>query len=264
MSTKLFNGHEIVGHTLESFLPHLRTLQSTLEPLAQQRATEVVTLVAVNAHDRDLVGLETAKSRNFLSEAEFGLMERQRNIKVTQRRDPVADYEFTVCLFPVDGRLLALTYTEQKAFKALWDVQDWRRDFAYWNNTDAPDDVSEQDWAERERLWDLVFKESRAPAELGYSFTLLPTEGNFLFAATEDVERFIPNVEKRVKALMPVYMDHLCVQAGRPRAQNYEQAMAQLQSDEAAQVREQLSEKLQASELTAKKLRDGTVVNALS
>lgn len=259
MSTKLFNGHEIVGHTLESFLPQLTTLQAQLRPLAQRRSAQMVTLIATNAHDRELAGLEPAKSKRYLSDAEFVLLDRQRKLKASGHRDPLADFEFTVCLFPVEGRLLALTYAEQKDFLELWKQQSWRRDFAYWNNTDAPEEMTEQAWAERERLWDLVFdKDAGAPAECGYSFTLLPLDGHFLFASDEEVEQHLPSLESRVKALLPVYMDHLLRQANRQPPRGYQETLALLESPEGELARTQLREKLGATELTARTLRNGT------
>lgn len=263
MSTKLFNGHEIVGHTLESFLPQLVSLQAELQPLAQRSSAQMVTLIATNAHDRHVLGLEPSTSTSFLSDAEFLLLDRQRKLKASGHRDPVADFEFTLCLFPVEGRLLALTYAEQKDFLEVWNRQPWRRDFAYWNNTDAPEEVPADEWAERERLWGLVFHEGAStPAECGYSFTLLPLDGHFLFASNDEVEQHLPNLESRVKALLPVYMDHLCRQAGRQPPNGYREAMALLESAEGEQARAQLRERLGATELSAKTLRAGVAARA--
>lgn len=32
----------------------------------------------------------------------------------------------------------------------------WMRDYAYWNNTDSPEEISEEDWRERGKTWDRI------------------------------------------------------------------------------------------------------------
>lgn len=41
----------------------------------------------------------------------------------------------------------------------LQEPNDWTEKYGYWNNTDRPEDVSDEEWATRERLWESVIRE---------------------------------------------------------------------------------------------------------
>ncbi len=254
MSTKIFNGHEIVGHTLDSFLPVLRSLQEQLRTLAHRQAVRVITRLAVALHDRHTLGLEVAKEQNFLMAAEFEVMRRQKEVDATKRRDPTVDFEFTVCLFPVEGRLLATTYVEQRELKQLWDVQTWRREFGYWDNTDPPEELAEAEWDERARLWGLVFPGYDAPSEVGYSFTLLPMDGHFLFANNEEVAAHLPTLEERAQAMSIPWLLHRRKAEGQPESKTMSEFRALQASPEAEEALREVTAKL-APHLSAQRLR---------
>lgn len=39
-----------------------------------------------------------------------------------------------------------------------WEIPDWIEEYGYWNNTDPPDDITQEDWDQRYSDWDAVFK----------------------------------------------------------------------------------------------------------
>lgn len=45
--------------------------------------------------------------------------------------------------------------------------------FGYWNNVDQDEDCTEEQWKERESLWDEALKENSIPAISGFSKTIL-------------------------------------------------------------------------------------------
>jgi hypothetical protein len=47
------------------------------------------------------------------------------------------------------------------------------KDYHYQNQTDKPDDVSDEEWAERERFWDAVFDIDPIPANVGFTYELI-------------------------------------------------------------------------------------------
>lgn len=102
-------------------------------------------------------------------------------------RFPLWDFSFEVTYFPVvieDKRLnLGLMYCEHQEMKDVLAEHLEATYYGYWNNTDRPDELTEEEWKLREKHWDYVLPYScPVSAERGLSMTLVPT--------------FLPNVEE--------------------------------------------------------------------
>jgi hypothetical protein len=54
-----------------------------------------------------------------------------------------------------------------------WEVPEYAEDFAYWNNTDKPDEISEEEWYMRRKVWDAILENER---ELQCHHTMLRYE----------------------------------------------------------------------------------------
>lgn len=52
-------------------------------------------------------------------------------------------------------------------------------EFHYQNQTDQPEDVSEKDWEERERIWRGIFQDSGRPSDSGLTFGLIDCKDIF-------------------------------------------------------------------------------------
>ena len=70
---------------------------------------------------------------------------------------------------------------------------DFVSDYIYYNNTDMPDDLTEEEWKKREKDWDEVFSKSSIPSECGLIIEL----GGFILP-DKDLYRF-PSFEERVE-----------------------------------------------------------------
>jgi hypothetical protein len=204
MSTKLFHGHLIEGFSLPAFLHELKRFRQVLEPLARAKRCKAQVLLATRAYDANHLGFSPHDgTASFLTTAEMKLMDQLQDAETQRRHDVVVDMGFEVTLFPVRGKLLALTFSGQNDFVNVWESQSWRRDFAYWDNTDPPQDVSAKDWQLRQTLWEEALgDEYRSPAEMGYSFTVLRRDAGFFLAKDEELAPYAPDMETRVKMLL--------------------------------------------------------------
>jgi hypothetical protein len=76
-------------------------------------------------------------------------------------RDPDYDLRFDLAIYSFEHKLYGVVYTEHsewvKGFKALGLTND----FSYWNNTDGPSHVTEDEWNHRQYVWDGVFSSKR-------------------------------------------------------------------------------------------------------
>lgn len=92
-------------------------------------------------------------------------------VKTKGERNPWGDYSLEYIIFPLEDKVLAYPFSEQ--------FMDWATeypgfvDWGWWNNTDRPEGVTEEEWAEREADWDAAYDgyEGRArPVDQGFSF----------------------------------------------------------------------------------------------
>lgn len=83
-----------------------------------------------------------------------------RDVSVTFVSDP-ADTAWT----------LALLYTTHEPYEQAWEALDGVEPWPYWNVTDRPDDVSEDEWEQRRQAWDRAIG-WMPPALVGVSWEL--------------------------------------------------------------------------------------------
>lgn len=90
------------------------------------------------------------------------------------------EHRFSITLLrdPADGRLLAIAYmgsAEQirTAFETFTREHGWS-DWHYQSQTDRPEEISDEEWAERRKSWDRTLGDS-APVEKSVSIDIVPS-----------------------------------------------------------------------------------------
>ena len=63
-------------------------------------------------------------------------------------------YSVNIMSGPNPGQSVFKVYAEVDPYSDELDKADWFQDFSFWDNCDAPDDVSEGDWEARRQFWD--------------------------------------------------------------------------------------------------------------
>ena len=61
-------------------------------------------------------------------------------------------------------KLYAMLFTDQRKFKDLWEALPWVYPFAYYDNTDHPEDMTVKQWEARGRLWDKLLWNNDIPS----------------------------------------------------------------------------------------------------
>lgn len=161
MSTTIYNGFIIRMATLQK----VRRMVFEIRPYWEREATKLLD---------NYIAVRRGKN----SEHPFfdWLADRKR-VRATMERDPFVDTDFTVTVFP-DGRdLLGIVFSEHQAWIRKWfEVADVD-DYAYWNNTDPPDNVSAVEWRQRERRWLKVLPRPGVPAMCGFTIDISSPHG---------------------------------------------------------------------------------------
>lgn len=182
MSISLHHGFRLSGESFNEVVSVLDDLRKTLRPLAQEmaacwlaaRACRILDEEAIGASD-ELRDVEAGFSP--LQQAGEELRQRIRDIERLQRRDPEVDFGCSVAIVPADHGRMGLYYTEQDAFVEAILSHPAIKSFPYWDNTDPPSDVPEEEWARRRGLWLKTLRVDgvqRPPAEVGVSSILVP------------------------------------------------------------------------------------------
>jgi hypothetical protein len=197
MSTKIYNGFKFADPDLSVIHSHIMDWRKELRSLHQRAANAFVAEIAINIFDSERMRPGSQAGKTPLMDAITMLWDRQSELRKTQRRDPLVDFEFTISLMPFEGQVYGIVYTEQREWQSLWMGKPFILDFAYWDNTDPPEELPDDEWEERGRVWGEIFDDAimSAPSMAGFNAdcthdTLMPD--------TENVVAVLPTHEERV------------------------------------------------------------------
>lgn len=178
MSTKIHDGYRLPADT--SMFGLLRELRKSITPTYEDLyATAVVRQATFDADDilrGDTNESGTVKVSSPLTAAVLTLDRAHHQIAKTGQRNPGLDLNFEVVVMcdPQDpGDLYAIIYTEQDAYRDAWNRIEGVEPFGYWNNTDRPDDITDDEWDSRRRTWNRVIPDLTAPSTIGWAWSLL-------------------------------------------------------------------------------------------
>ena len=201
MSTKIYTGFKLEGHSLDSAVELLEGLKPELkrariEQLSKWLASRISTLV-------DRVALNEVKLDPGVTPFSTALEEfkaRQLKIITKKHRDPEVDFEVSVVLFRHSKGIFGVYFSENKALSNVLLTLPEVLDFSYWDNSDPPDRLSDTEWMERNAVWKEIFSESWSPAEAGLSLTLLP-ERYDCEIKPQDLLPLVPKISSRLQNL---------------------------------------------------------------
>lgn len=125
-------------------------------------------------------------SRTLLGAAMDEVKKRIHQIKVSSSRDPEVDPQFELMFIPMKDKTLALLYTEQKAFKKLWESTRGVKDYHYQNSTDKPNSISAKEWKQRRNNWEEVLGNS-PPIKRGVIATII-SDGDHPYEYPESLD----------------------------------------------------------------------------
>lgn len=191
MSTKLFHGFQIAlpgGTTFSSLHDCLMQLRADLIPQAERLLNRQLIRSAVQEYDLHHIGLKPHKAdTSSLTVAFMDQLDLLDQCRRDRRRLPSLDMEFSLTLYPLkDGRVLGLHFSEQQCFIDQWMAVTGVSEYAYWNNTDRPEHVSEAEWEQRRISWDQVFAQWDTPSLCGYTATIVSDSVGPNFSTLKD------------------------------------------------------------------------------
>lgn len=186
MSTKIHNGLKLIAADFTELHQLIGGLRTDIIAAVAVKRIQHLAVTAVLLHDRRLAGLSHAEDDQQRSPISL-VWERLLDADSycygggTSRSHPNAypDHTFELVIFPHNGGFYAMSFTEERGLERLLKDQPWVEDFGFWDNSDQPDDVRDEDWEARRRVWEQIIDGDcymAVPGNGGYTVTLSPRQ----------------------------------------------------------------------------------------
>lgn len=159
----------------------------------------------------------------------------QDAVRKTMIRDPGYDFSCSMLFIPSGDFLLMMLYTERDEFVSIVDGFDEITRYPYWNNTDRPDDLTDEEWDNRRKDWGPAI-EASSPSKIGFSieltgdFDVVISDGDLL----ENIHTFDDRVSNRAKmaAIEEIVSEKVSGERDRITPSVYVRAMASLDTED--------------------------------
>lgn len=205
MSVKIYNGYAYPSNDIGQAIADFSSMRSVIADIGNSILARTCARLTVNKIDA--TALRGVECTSPLTEARCEILERQIDVRTTQKRDVSVDLETSVVLIPTEGRVLVMIWTEHD------EITDaLSRDllpFQWWDNTDRPDGASENEWTERGDIWleALSADPYHRPGNCGVTISFLPHLDG---PSDELIMKNIPSMNSRVRSsLLPEICESL-------------------------------------------------------
>lgn len=201
MSTKVYNGLRLTIDGLADLHEKVTEWRKTVAKLQYEHDAKTTARLAAFKIDDFAMKDEIVYGAAWAVSWEID--ERRREVEKTKRRDPLVDTEFTLVVmpYPAGNMVLGIAYSEQQDWLKQFKDLPWVEEYAYWNNTDRPDEVTDEEWEAREKAWNEVTKADPLdrPGASGFTVECLP---HHVIVEAKDCVAHLPTFESRVERIV--------------------------------------------------------------
>jgi hypothetical protein len=217
MSTKIYNGYKIEAVSLEEAINKLSSLK---KETVRRVIKECLVVVATTYYDQFTIenanfkkdsnaeeeknedkAYKVKPERSALSNAYSRNMDILLNVK-TKIEDTYE--EVSLCVFPepiiIEGNKNYLLTLYANRPLENWLVEKWEslgvQEYAYWNNSDIPEELTDEQWDERGQHWDLVLtgkNKTGTPAVDGLTM-FLAKEHKMIYSREDGIDDILQEI----------------------------------------------------------------------
>lgn len=204
MSTKIYNGFKFKSTDIFEIFNELKRIRQECLPIYehdcnQYVATRSVTLLDRYCYYKEKFGEKPAP----IVDAYLEFVDRVKKVKSSSQRDPLADYEFGISIFPFNGEFYGMHFTEQKSFLKILQGSPLFIEYHYQNQTDPPEEISDEDWQLRKEIWENgIFKENTVPSNVSFTYSVVDSVHDIPAPDSLKVLSLIPPIKLRVSDLV--------------------------------------------------------------
>ena len=175
MSTTIYRGKRLQDMSVYQLNQFYKKLRSELVPAAKREYYKLVVKVSQEIYVYLMTGeypghyhidLKKIDEKSVELRADANaILEHARefvNQMVTQTSQAVfaydseseADFDVSIVVIPIHDKTLAMPYADHDVLYKLLTNRPEITEYAYWNNTDHPEDISDDEWEHRKVDWD--------------------------------------------------------------------------------------------------------------
>lgn len=168
MSTKIYSGFIIDAGSAHANLALLSAIKEPVQALVNKKHFKTIQDNATRLIDKFYAGQLRPKAaeekdgplEDYSAWAYCGhtMEQEQRECRTSQQRSPFydCDVELFLRMHPDTGALLGYLQEERVGVYDYLLTVPGIREYGYWNNTDQPEELTEEEWAARGEAWELV------------------------------------------------------------------------------------------------------------
>lgn len=176
MSTKIYDGFAIADDV--DLFDLSEQAREVLDPIRDELDFGACAEVAISNLVQRMFGVdENAPLRDgesLLLSGYFGWRQRMLDEDPKYTWHDPHRFSFTVMRDPDTGKRYGIAHAARRRLIEAFMGLDGISEFGYWDNTDRPDHVTEDEWDLRRDTWDRMVPWGVPALRLGYTFTLRP------------------------------------------------------------------------------------------
>lgn len=184
MSTKIYYGLRLKNP--EALVEMPQALNHLLDPIRTRLEIQVAYIYALEAWKKHSENPEEFPEPRWTSLL-LDVSKKFDEAKESQIRNPFDGLEFSLTFLPTPGgQVLAMPFFQRNNYYDALLKTGWFEDFGYWDNTDQPEDVTDEQWLERRYLWEQALGKTWVPKRSGLTFEHEPMWPIFIEAPNWD------------------------------------------------------------------------------
>lgn len=203
MSTKIYNGLKFISSDILKINQQLNDFAVKIEEYTNKKLSQLLATIVTTDIDACTIDGKIPKE---LEDAKTGIYlywlhkfsKRWRDLdKDLAQRDTLVDYTCSISIHPLKNNVfLGILFAEHDHFKNMLIDENIAIDYHYQNQTDQPENISDEEWDSRRDDWEEALKFSSIPSRAGFYKEL--SQKYFPILKPEDILQYIPEFEKRV------------------------------------------------------------------
>lgn len=193
MSTKIYDGILVDAKDIYELNTLIKSIRERLIPVAQKELYKVKALmmeaaivyretgVEISCPIRNWKELDRDKEMSIRDIRYFVDREVIKLQKKNNATDSIVDYtrdidmDVKLSIMPIPGKFLGIRYINNPALEDAFMSCPEILEYGYWNNTDKPTSISDEDWDKRCEEWDIALTGIGIPADCGFEYVVIDT-----------------------------------------------------------------------------------------
>lgn len=226
MSVKVYDGYKLDTTDVSVLFEKTERIRKEIKYIAVDQFAKLIVRKFTKYYDNDynfesvledmMFGIHTDKRIDFelkiirenkFSNSLYNIIKtladvRHKKSYYSDTRDVSCDFHLILNIFGYKDKIVLYPFYEQKEYRKIIDQEF--EEYAYFNNTDRPENISDKEWDERSKIWNYVL-DNQEPLQFN---AFKSYEGVLNFFLEEEIKEFnnklvsyIPSDEKRAKEL---------------------------------------------------------------